>query len=265
MRHQIGEREQASPEIHGYVLARAAGIEKIRWLVAGLCRKVGRAMRNAGTRVLDLQSSRGVWIDVGAHHGEMTLSHAQNNPALTVYAFEPNWDLARCLMGKLPNFIVLPMAVSDKDGVAEFFLNEDDLTSSLLPFNPQALEEWKSFEGLKLRSKKIVPTIRLDTFLESMAIDRIDFLKIDAQGADFSVIRSAGAYLERIQEVLLEVDIGKTHLYSGATGRDEVIGYMNERGFKLSKAETQSEGKEQNLTFIPNVNLKIANGSSANG
>jgi FkbM family methyltransferase len=168
-------------------------------------------------------------------------------------------------MGKLPNFIVLPMAVSDKDGVAEFFPNEADLTSSLLPFNPQALGEWESFEGLKLRSKKIVPTIRLDTFLESMAIDRIDFLKIDTQGVNFSVTRSAGAYLERIREVILEVDIGTTHLYKGAAGRDEVIGYMNERGFKLSKAETQSKGKEQNLTFIPKLNKRVAKGSSANG
>src|SRR6266849_7712758 len=130
-------------------------------------------------------------------------------------------------MGKLLNFIVLPMAASDKDGIAEFFLNEADFASSLLPFNPQALEEWKSFEGLKLRSKKIVLTIRLDTFLESMATDRVDFSKIDTQGADFSVIRSSGAYLERIREVILEVDIGTTHLYKGAAGRDDVIEYMN--------------------------------------
>jgi hypothetical protein len=48
-------------------------------------------------------------------------------------------------------------------------------------------------------------------------------------------------------------------------GEDEVIVFMNERGLKRSKAEKQGEGKEQNLTFIPKFNKRVAKGSSANG
>jgi precorrin-6B methylase 2 len=31
-----------------------------------------------------------IWLDVGAHEGEKTLAAARANPALYVYAFEPN-------------------------------------------------------------------------------------------------------------------------------------------------------------------------------
>ena len=42
---------------------------------------------------------RQIWIDVGAHHGQLTLNQAISDLAVTVYAFEPNLTLAAVLSG----------------------------------------------------------------------------------------------------------------------------------------------------------------------
>ncbi len=119
------------------------------------------------------------WIDVGAHRGEKTLSAAQSNPALRVYAFEPNLHLALQLVGMAPNFIVLPMAVAEKNGAADFYLNSYETASSLLPMDPQGLERW-----------------------------------IDG---DLDVVRSAGNRLKDIQRIALEVQIALLPLHVGSS------------------------------------------------
>ena len=127
-----------------------------------------------------------VWIDVGAHLGETTLGAATRNPGLLVFAFEPNWDLARQIMGKAANFVVLPMAVSGTDGVATFFVNAEDGSSSLLRINDDLVEKWKGRMDLRVKEKVLVPTIRLDTFLRRMNLRRVDYLKVDAEGTDLT-------------------------------------------------------------------------------
>lgn len=215
-------------------------------------RLAGRLLRRAGNELLNQASIKEVWIDVGAHLGETTLTYAAHNPGLTIYAFEPNWELAAHLMGKLANFIVLPMAVSDRDGFAQFFLNVDDSTSSLLPLDPIGLANWKGGDSLHVEKNALVPTIRLDTFMQSVGIQRVDYLKIDAQGADFMAVRSAGSRLKDIYKITLEVDITPTRLYNGSASRDEIFAYMAQHGFTLTRAETQSFGQEENLTFVLN-------------
>src|SRR6266851_6233572 len=121
-----------------------------------------------------------IWIDVGAHLGEKTFTFAQENPALRVYAFEPNLQLAAQRLGRLPNFVVMPMAVSEQDGCADFYLNAFAAASSLLPFDSAGLIGWRGGEVLKVERKVVVPTIRLDTFLDLMGIADVHFLKSDA-------------------------------------------------------------------------------------
>lgn len=215
-----------------------------------LRRRLGRNLRDLGTRLMNFQKEPLIWIDVGAHLGETTMQHARLNPSLIVFAFEPNWSLARQMMGKLPNFVVLPMAVWDRDGIAEFYLNAEDETSSLLPFDPDALQKWKGGERMRVESRAVVPTMRLDTFLQSMNVQTVDYLKIDTQGADFAVVRSAGERLKDIQTVKLEVDITPVRVYQGSASREDVVAYMESKGFTLLRVQEQSFRQEENLTFV---------------
>lgn len=191
-----------------------------------------------------------VWLDVGAHLGEKTFSTAEENPRVRVYAFEPNLRAASKLMGCLPNYVVLPMAVAEHDGSAPFYLNRYEEVSSLLPFDPEGLSQWKGRDDFQPEATLTVPTIRLDTFLNQAGISKVAFLKIDAQGGDLAVIRSAGERLRDIRRIALEVQITPIPLYRNASGKEEVVRTLTDAGFDLVSSEQQSGGQEENLTFV---------------
>jgi FkbM family methyltransferase len=204
--------------------------------------------RRGFTRTFDRTKVDKVWIDVGAHLGQGTLDAARANPRLLVFAFEPNWALARQIMARAVNFVVLPMAVSDNDGFAEFFVNSSDQSSSLVTMEAPGIAHWKDLD-LTVQSKVVVPTIRLDTFMKLSDLRKVDYLKVDAEGVDLKVVQSAGERLQDIQQIKLEVDIAPDRLYSGAPSRDEVIAFMLKRGLDLIESEIQSDGRQENLTF----------------
>jgi len=209
-----------------------------------------RALRRFGDKITGRARLGGTWIDVGAHHGETTLQYAKQNPDLRVFAFEPNLSAAVKLMGQAPNYLVIPMAVAEKDGVANLHVNEFDAASSLLPFNEASLKTWIGGEALKVNSTATVSTIRLDTFMNLAKIKNVDFLKIDTQGADLVVVKSAGERLRDVAKITLEVDIKPVPLYAGAPSKEEVLAFLSEAGFSLVSVEKQSQDQEENLTFF---------------
>lgn len=218
-------------------------------MINDLIRWPGRVLRKSGNELLKWGSLKGIWIDVGAHYGETTVGYANHNPGLTIYAFEPNLRVAAKLMGRAPNYVVIPMAVTERDGVADFHVNAFDQSSSLLPMNMEAAGAWTGGEVFKELCTVSVPTIRLDTFMNLMQIDKVDFLKIDAQGADLMVVKSAGSRLRDITRVVLEVSVADKPVYVGEPSKDEVVRFLGDAGFQLVEAEKQSHNQEENLTF----------------
>jgi len=231
------------------------GTKPIEW--------AGRILRKAGNELLKRNGLTGTWIDVGAHHGETTLGYANHNPGLRVFAFEPNLRAAAKMIGKAPNFIVLTMAVAEKDGIAEFQINARDEASSLLPMDEEARKAWASTCALTIESTTLVPTIRLDTFMNLFEISKVDFLKIDTQGMDLAVLKSAGSRLRDCAKVTLEVDISPRRLYSGSPSKRDVVSFMLQAGFAMVSARVQSDGREENLTFLPRQEAPLTQGPQA--
>lgn len=210
---------------------------------------VGRALRKAGNKILTRRGRKGIWIDVGAHHGETTLPDAIQNPGLSVYAFEPNLRVASSLFGRAPNYLVIPIAVGETDGHAQFHLNFFEQASSLLAMDEVSRRSWKGGEALREESVITVPTIRLDTFMDLARITHVDFLKVDTQGNDLSVLRSCGKRLRDIRKVTLEVDVSSRRLYQGSPSKEDILSFLRDAGFRLISNEQQSYGQEENLTF----------------
>lgn len=206
---------------------------------------LGERMKGATT-----EHARQVWLDVGAHLGETTFEAAKANPNLVVYAFEPNLRLAAERFGVLENYVVIPMAVAECDGFSSFYVNCHDAASSLLAFNQEGLKSWIGGEVLEIEREVPVPTIRLDTFLMRIGCAKIDLLKIDAQGADFEVLMSAGDRLKDIRKIILEIAVTPVQLYEGAKEKSVVIDFLERQGFVLFEAQKQTHGQEENLTFM---------------
>jgi FkbM family methyltransferase len=213
-------------------------------------RRVGRTVSRVGDEMIARGGHNGTWIDVGAHYGESTLETAIQNPKLRIYALEPNLSAASRLIARAPNYFVVPFAVAERNGIADFHISSFDVASSLLPFNESTLSSWVGGEGMKVDSVVSVPTIRLDTFMELTGIQKVDFLKVDAQGADLAVIRSAGRRIDDIGRIMVEVDVSPVRLYEGSASRDEMVSYLQDHGFVLTEVQAQSHAQEQNLTFV---------------
>jgi FkbM family methyltransferase len=231
------------------------GFKSIDW--------TGRTLRRVWSEMLRRNGIEGTWIDVGAHGGQRSLSHAQQNPRLRVYALEPNLRVAAKLMGRAPNYVVIPIAVAEKDGCADFYINAFDAASSLLPFDGAALRSWIGEYELKVDSVMTVPTIRLDTLMDLLDIQGVDYLKVDAQGMDLAVVRSAGSRLQDIRRITVEVDINPESLYTGAARKDDVLQYLSNAGFSLIQSEKQSNDQEENLTFVQTALAKLSGASQS--
>ncbi|TMF76823.1 MAG: FkbM family methyltransferase [Chloroflexi bacterium] len=203
---------------------------------ATFLRKVHRrALRETVVRWARSRKYRRIWIDVGAHEGELTFPFAAADPSLLVYAFD---------------YVVLPIAVSEHDGSAELQLNAYEKSSSLLPADEAGVKEWITEQEFKVVGTMTVPTMRLDTFMNEARIDAVEYLKIDAQGLDLEVVKSAGDRLRDVAKVQLEATTASYRQYEGAPGKSVIIEYMDSKGFRLAGEEIQSHGQEANLTFL---------------
>ena len=80
-------------------------------------------------------------------------------------------------------------------------------------------------------------------------INAVEFLKIDAQGADLAVVRSAGDRLKNIRRISLEVQITPFELYAGASRKQEVLDFLGPAGFRMVDLQPQTHGQEEVLTF----------------
>src|SRR5438445_3607966 len=103
-----------------------------------------RTLRETFGRWARSRKYRRIWIDVGAHEGETTFPFASVDPTLLVYAFEPNLHAASRIMGRLRNYVVLPIAIAERDGSAELRLTAYEQSSSLLPVDEVGIKSWVS-------------------------------------------------------------------------------------------------------------------------
>lgn len=217
-----------------------------------LIRGAAAMMRFVSRRSSPTRGTTRIWIDVGAHRGETTFQPAREDPNLVVYAFEPDVSIASHRYSLLPNFIVLPMAVTENDGFREFNINSNPRTSSLLPLDEVGLRKWRGADGLRTVRRSVVPTVRLDTFLDALGIRSVEYLKIDAQGHDLEVVRSLGERFCDVSEIRLEACAADDPMYAGAHNRvEEVIAFMKTKGFDIVENQSESLGQERNLVFRP--------------
>lgn len=193
-------------------------------------------------------------IDVGANVGSISIPWLKDKDSV-VYAFEPDprvFSKLKNNVGSNERYHCINKAVSTQDGSSIFYLSVDPATSSLLPYTEQGLRKWVCPKGKKLavESTVSVETIRLDTFLSRSGIEEVDLLKVDAQGHDLEVIRSAGGKISQIRSVILEVQITPDfELYRNSSKMGDVLSYMAQNGFELIKEENNTEGQEVNCYF----------------
>jgi FkbM family methyltransferase len=150
--------------------------------------------------LIDALKPGGVFVDVGANHGYFTLIAASRVGASgRVYAFEPNPPV----FDQLATHITLngfddrvqasPVALSDADGEATFYVSQCEsnsgLSSLILTAERLALGSLSPDHTVRVRAETF------DAWRQRTGLGRIDVMKIDVEGAEDRVLSGMRASL----------------------------------------------------------------------
>jgi FkbM family methyltransferase len=190
-----------------------------------------------------------VFVDVGANNGLLTLvAAAEVEESGRVYSFEPN---PRAFARLERNITINPrlggvitatnIAISDVSGSTALFVSrlEDGLTSTLPPA-----------EGLADRIE-----VRQETLDDLFQDSRVDWVKVDVEGAESRVIRGMTRLLTHNPELKLIVewnpDYASRELWSTLSERFEISRIRGHRsGFALARLSSIEDTR-----FLPICNL----------
>jgi FkbM family methyltransferase len=176
-----------------------------------------------------------VVFDVGANVGATARRYRALYPRAEIHCFEPYPPSFARLSEALSadgRISLHPTALSSAPGRALLNVNRNAETNSLLPSDRRAGRYWG--EGLlETESELEVPLQTLDGFCAERSVKRVDVLKLDVQGAEYSVLEGADALLSggRIGVIYMEVIIAPTYV-----GQRRLVDYLaltSERGYEL--------------------------------
>jgi FkbM family methyltransferase len=163
-----------------------------------------------GTRLLIQRFLRpgDVFVDVGANIGLHTLAAARSMQGLgKIIAFEPFEPTKRLLEksvwinGFSEMTEIHQAAVSNHTGNQQLYLGPTSGHHSLFPLDPTGEVSLKPVE---------VHLVRLDEVVH--ADQKVDLIKIDAEGAELEVLDSGAAVILSNLDVALIVEFGPSHL-----------------------------------------------------
>jgi FkbM family methyltransferase len=173
---------------------------------------------------------------------------SREDAGLMVFGFEPNPTSIACITNKHNQkqhhshgdclqykyieegrFVIQQCALStvSEPTTMKFYVSTNDCgTSSLYPNDETRLG--------KIKEVIDVPVYSLKMFFDGFPWDRfqyIDYIKIDAQGSDLNILKSAGSYLsDRVVYVTAEAD-GYQYIGAHECSEANIISYMESQGF----------------------------------
>ena len=150
-------------------------------------------------RVLEQYVKEGdVVIEAGANMGSETLLLSRLTGKGKVYGFEPNpyrFDRLKTnvSINELTNVEVFEMAIGEKNG---------DISFHIYPKNFCNAGMSSKYMDTPLTRKITVPQQTLDSFVESHNINKVDFLKMDIQGAEMDLLAGAATMIAKYKPII---------------------------------------------------------------
>jgi FkbM family methyltransferase len=169
-------------------------------------------------------------IDIGAHIGLFSVCAAQlAGKTGKVYAFEP----APATQTLLKKTIAIndmggvveprPEAVGDKDGVTHFYV------SDAVGDNSNSLVQYKNDRALHAVEVKITS---IDNFIRSRPLERVDFIKIDAEGFEYNVLLGCRDLFTRLKPYGI-LALHPNGIVSNGNSLEQIYDFMQEMNYDL--------------------------------
>lgn len=139
------------------------------------------------------------YVDIGANIGFSSLHYI--GKGIKTYMVEPNPNLHAHLSSfnkSIDNVILFDFAISEKDGVSDFYMTENHPTSSIFEFDVSNNNE----NRVKCNVKSVNPNTFIEEYIEE---DYIDLIKIDIEGAEYIFFNEINdENLKKINNIILE-------------------------------------------------------------
>lgn len=222
---------------------------------------VGKAMLAKRFEIKELKfiknqlSQDAVFIDIGSNIGLFSLVVASSSSTIQVHAFDPiklnNTLLSSSIeINGLENIVVNETCVGNYDGVIEFSVASDSAYSSIHD------------SGRKSELKKLVlPIVKLDTYVSKMKLQRIDFIKVDVEGAEMMVVEGASKVFSNssLRPKMMMVELCDKNLRAFKTSVKEIVNLLEElnyRPYVLVKEKLIEFEYQNHSNIIENIFFK---------
>jgi FkbM family methyltransferase len=184
------------------------------------------------------------FVDVGAHIGYYsTLAASLVGADGAVFAFEPdptNCALLRKNSSAFGDLVrVYESAVSDAVGSAWLYLSADNSGDHQLG-------------GAEERKKVLVNVMTIDS-CAALASRAIDFLKIDVQGWEVSVLRGAAKAIERSPHLCGIIEFWPRGLKRAGMSAGDFLRTLNDMGFNVYVKSTKRRLAPATYPFLKSV------------
>ena len=159
-------------------------------------------------------------VDIGAHVGYFTILAAKNANLGTVYSVEPHKESIELLkknleLNNLKNVETINAAIAKTTGRISLYIDKNDqIGNTIIKKNNQNLSE-------------NVNALSLEDFMNNNQIEKIDFLKMDCEGAEFEIFYNLDKeLLKKIKKISAEI-----HEYNETVSLEELKEFFEKNNF----------------------------------
>lgn len=172
-------------------------------------------------------------FEIGTAAGLDTQEFAVAFPAGRIFGFEAHPEVftrAFIATKDFPNVQLIPAALSDRSGLATFNQSsgDSDGSGSILEPGLHLVKHERVY--FRDEDKVVVPTIKLDDFVNETKIEQIDLIWIDVQGAELMVLKGAISSLAITKHVYCEVAVESG--YVGGVNYEDLKFELAQHGFR---------------------------------
>ena len=179
-------------------------------------------------------------VDLGANIGYFTLILAKLvGPTGKVFAFEPDPRNLALLKKNVEynnykNVIIVPKAVSNVNDKCTLYTGQKTFGQN------------KIYKPKKTKTQKFIPidseTVRLDDFFKTNGLlDKISFIKMDVEGAEFLALSGMKEILKLNKNIKIFTEAEISYLEDAGSSYDQFIDLLTENDFTFSLADNRTE------------------------
>lgn len=207
-------------------------------------------MSTAIDRVLIALNLHPVLVDIGASGEPLRIWQLIAQHSIYI-GFDPDQrethELPPSLFHK--GWVVNQAVTSEPDcNPLSFYLTRSPFCSSSLPPDHAALSNYLFADLFAVEKQVTVPTTRLDTVVDRLALAGIHWLKIDSQGTDLRLFNSLGTDL-RSRVLTLDIEPGLIDAYQSEDLFCDAHRELTNNGFWLSNLKLEGAVRMRHATL----------------